>query len=131
VPAGAVPKDGPSAGVAITVALASMISGKAVDPESAMTGEVTLTGQVLPVGGIKEKVLAAQAAGLKRVYLPDRNQADIEEIDTETLPDDLEFVYVDQVDEVLDRTLDLEGRLEQLQEIPPADFGEAPGDVEA
>ena len=80
VPAGAVPKDGPSAGVAMAVALASMASGRTVDPESAMTGEVTLTGQVLPVGGIKEKVLAAKAAGITRVYLPDRNEADVAEI---------------------------------------------------
>ena len=74
VPAGAVPKDGPSAGVAITTALASMITGRPVNADVAMTGEVTLTGQVLPVGGIKEKVLAAGQAGITTIFLPDRNE---------------------------------------------------------
>ena len=87
VPAGAVPKDGPSAGVAMTVALASMVTGRPVDPSVAMTGEVTLTGQVLPVGGIKEKVLAARAAGITTVFLPDRNEADVEEIRGDDLLD--------------------------------------------
>ena len=73
VPAGAVPKDGPSAGVAMTVALSSLISGRPVRNEVAMTGEVTLTGQVLPIGGLKEKSLAAQRAGIKRVIVPERN----------------------------------------------------------
>ncbi len=98
VPAGAVPKDGPSAGVAMAVALASMVSGRAVDAGVAMTGEVTLTGQVLPVGGIKEKVLAARAAGISRVFLPDRNEADVDEIRGEDLLRGLEFVYVDHVE---------------------------------
>ena len=80
VPAGAVPKDGPSAGVAMTVALASLISGRPVHNDVAMTGEVTLTGQVLPIGGLKEKSLAAQRAGIKRVIVPARNQGDVEEI---------------------------------------------------
>jgi ATP-dependent Lon protease len=105
VPAGAVPKDGPSAGVAMTVALASMVSARVVDPSVAMTGEVTLTGQVLPVGGIKEKVLAARAAGITRVFLPDRNQADVEEIRGEDLLTGLQFTYVDHVDTVLDKAL--------------------------
>jgi ATP-dependent Lon protease len=105
VPAGAVPKDGPSAGVAMTVALASMVSGRVVDPSTAMTGEVTLTGQVLPVGGIKEKVLAARAAGITRVILPDRNEADVDEIRGEDLLAGLQFTYVDHVDSVLDRAL--------------------------
>jgi ATP-dependent Lon protease len=105
VPAGAVPKDGPSAGVAMTIALASMVSGRAVDPSTAMTGEVTLTGQVLPVGGIKEKVLAARAAGISRVILPDRNEADIDEIRGEDLLTGLQFTYVDHVDAVLDKAL--------------------------
>jgi ATP-dependent Lon protease len=96
VPAGAVPKDGPSAGVAMTVALASLISGRQVRNDVAMTGEVTLTGQVLPVGGLKEKSLAAQRAGLARVILPERNEGDIDEI-PEHERKDLEFVYVDQV----------------------------------
>jgi ATP-dependent Lon protease len=105
VPAGAVPKDGPSAGVAMAVALASMVSGRAVDAGVAMTGEVTLTGQVLPVGGIKEKVLAARAAGISRVFLPDRNEADVDEIRGEGLLHGLDFVYVDHVGTVFDRTL--------------------------
>jgi ATP-dependent Lon protease len=105
VPAGAVPKDGPSAGVAMAIALASMVSGRAVDPDVAMTGEVTLTGQVLPVGGIKEKVLAARAAEITRVFLPDRNEADVSEIRGEDLLEGLDFVYVDHVDAVLDQIL--------------------------
>jgi ATP-dependent Lon protease len=105
VPAGAVPKDGPSAGVAMTVALASMVSGRAVDPGVAMTGEVTLTGQVLPVGGIKEKVLAARAAGITRVFLPDRNRADVEEIRGEGALDGLQFCYVGHVGAVLEQVV--------------------------
>ncbi len=105
VPAGAVPKDGPSAGVAMTVALASMMTGRAVDSGVAMTGEVTLTGQVLPVGGIKEKVLAARAAGITRVFLPDRNRADVEEIRGEDLLEGLQFCYVEHVSSVLDQIL--------------------------
>jgi ATP-dependent Lon protease len=105
VPAGAVPKDGPSAGVAMAVALASMTSGRTVDPSVAMTGEMTLTGQVLPVGGIKEKVLAAKAAGITRVYLPDRNEADVAEIRGDDLLEGLEFRYVEHVSQVLTEVL--------------------------
>ncbi|HSS05105.1 MAG TPA: endopeptidase La [Solirubrobacterales bacterium] len=96
VPAGAVPKDGPSAGVAMTVALASLISGRPVRNDVAMTGEVTLTGQVLPIGGLKEKSLAAQRAGIKRVIVPARNEGDVAEI-PEHERSELEFVYVDEV----------------------------------
>jgi ATP-dependent Lon protease len=105
VPAGAVPKDGPSAGVAMALALASMVSDRAVDPGVAVTGEVTLTGQVLPVGGIKEKVLAARAAGITRVFLPDRNEADVEEIRGEDILEGLQFAYVEHVGAVLDQAL--------------------------
>jgi ATP-dependent Lon protease len=112
VPAGAVPKDGPSAGVAMAVAFASMVSGKVVDPEAAMTGEITLTGQVLPVGGIKEKVLAARAAGLTKVFLPSRNEADIDEIEGEDVLTGISFVYVDHVSTVLKRVLNLDEDLE-------------------
>jgi ATP-dependent Lon protease len=105
VPAGAVPKDGPSAGVAMAAALASMISGRAVDSSVAVTGEVTLTGQVLPVGGIKEKVLAARAAGITRVFLPDRNEADVEEMRGEDVLRGLRFCYVEHVSSVLDQIL--------------------------
>jgi ATP-dependent Lon protease len=96
VPAGAVPKDGPSAGVAMATALASLVSGKPIANDLAMTGEITLTGQVLPVGGIKEKTLAAQRAGIKRVILPARNEADVAEIPEHELGG-LEFPYVDEI----------------------------------
>jgi ATP-dependent Lon protease len=104
VPAGAVPKDGPSAGVAMTVALSSLISGRPVRNDVAMTGEVTLTGQVLPIGGLKEKSLAAQRAGIKRVIVPARNEGDVAEIPTHELGG-LEFVYVDEVAKALDAAL--------------------------
>jgi ATP-dependent Lon protease len=100
VPAGAVPKDGPSAGVAMTVALASLISGRPVRNDVAMTGEVTLTGQVLPIGGLKEKSLAAQRAGIKRVIVPERNEGDVAEI-PEHERSELEFVYVDEVSKAI------------------------------
>ena len=93
VPAGAVPKDGPSAGIAMTTALASLISGRCVSSEIAMTGEVTLTGQVLPIGGLKEKSLAAQRAGIKRVIVPKRNEGEVLEI-PEHERSALEFIYV-------------------------------------
>jgi ATP-dependent Lon protease len=100
VPAGAVPKDGPSAGVAMTVALSSLISGRPVRNDVAMTGEVTLTGQVLPIGGLKEKSLAAQRAGIKKVIVPSRNEGDVSEIPEHELGS-LEFVYVDEVSQAL------------------------------
>ena len=95
------PKDGPSAGVAMAVALASLVSGRPVRNDVAMTGEVTLTGQVLPIGGLKEKSLAAQRAGIKRVIVPGRNEGDVGEI-PEHERDGLEFVYVDEVAEALE-----------------------------
>jgi ATP-dependent Lon protease len=104
VPAGAVPKDGPSAGVAMTVALASLISGRPVRNDVAMTGEVTLTGQALPIGGLKEKSLAAQRAGIKRVIVPKRNEEDVAEI-PEHERRELEFVYVDEVSQAIDAAL--------------------------
>jgi ATP-dependent Lon protease len=100
VPAGAVPKDGPSAGVAMTSALASLVSGRAVRNDTAMTGEITLTGQVLPIGGVKEKALAAQDAGIERIILPKRNEADVDEIPAH-LRADLEFLYADEIGDVL------------------------------
>ena len=104
VPAGAVPKDGPSAGVAMTVALSSLVSGRPVRNDVAMTGEVTLTGQVLPIGGLKEKSLAAQRAGIKRVLVPERNKGDVDEI-PEHERSGLEFVYVDEVAKAVEAAL--------------------------
>ncbi|HEX6117671.1 MAG TPA: endopeptidase La [Solirubrobacterales bacterium] len=104
VPAGAVPKDGPSAGVAMVVAISSLARGRRVDPNVAMTGEITLTGQVLPVGGLKEKALAAQRAGIKRVIVPARNEGDIGEIPKHELGE-LEFTYVEHVRDALDGAL--------------------------
>ncbi|MDQ6606012.1 MAG: endopeptidase La [Actinomycetota bacterium] len=104
VPAGATPKDGPSAGVAMVTALASLLSGRPVRGDVAMTGEITLTGQVLPIGGLKEKALAAQRNGIKRVVAPARNEQDIDEI-PEHLRKDLEFRFVAEVGEVLEAAL--------------------------
>ncbi len=100
VPSGAVPKDGPSAGVAMVTALSSLISGRAVSNEVAMTGEITLTGQVLPIGGLKEKALAAQRAGIKKVIVPERNEGDAAEI-PEHEREGLEFIFASEVGEVL------------------------------
>ncbi len=104
VPSGAVPKDGPSAGVAMVTSLASLLTGRPAPPDVAMTGEITLRGKVLPVGGIKEKVLAAKRAGICRVVVPEKNRRDVEEIREELL-EGLELDYVGTIDEVLDRTL--------------------------
>ncbi|MEO0229974.1 MAG: endopeptidase La [candidate division WOR-3 bacterium] len=101
VPEGATPKDGPSAGVAILVALTSLILKKPVDSEIAMTGEITLSGRILPVGGIKEKLLAARRAGIKKVILPEWNKRDIELIENRLLTG-IELLYVSHVDEVFD-----------------------------
>ena len=105
VPAGAVSKDGPSAGVAMIVALASLFTGRRVRGDVAMTGEITLRGSVLPVGGIKEKVLAAHRAGIKRVILPDRNRKDMVDI-PESVRRDLELVFVKRIQEALELTLE-------------------------
>jgi ATP-dependent Lon protease len=105
VPAGAIPKDGPSAGVTMATALVSLISGRPVRDGVAMTGELTLTGQVLPIGGLKEKALAAQRAGIGTVIAPTRNEADAEEIPAH-LRRDLAFVYADDIDDVLDVALE-------------------------
>jgi ATP-dependent Lon protease len=100
IPAGAMPKDGPSAGVTMMTALVSLLTGMRVRADVAMTGEITLRGRVLPVGGIKEKVLAAHRAGVKRVILPERNVADLEEVPAE-IQQELEFIGVSRMDEVL------------------------------
>lgn len=107
VPAGAIPKDGPSAGVAMFTALASLLTERTVRNDTAMTGEITLRGLVLPVGGIKEKVLAAQRAGIKRVLLPARNRKEFEEI-PEKAREQLEFVWIEDVDQVMDAAIEAE-----------------------
>ena len=105
VPAGAIPKDGPSAGVTILTALASLLTCRPIKPYLAMTGEVTLRGSVLPVGGIKEKVLAASRSGIKHVILPERNKNDLEEIPSK-IKEGLHFHLVNKMEEVLKIALD-------------------------
>jgi ATP-dependent Lon protease len=104
VPAGAVPKDGPSAGVAMAASIASALTGRKIRPDVAMTGEITLTGQVLPVGGIKEKLVAARRSEIKTVILPSRNREHVEEVEPSLL-EGLNFVYVDTIDDVLEAAL--------------------------
>lgn len=115
IPAGAQPKDGPSAGVAIATSLVSLISGRSVRPDVGMTGEITLRGQVMPVGGIKEKVLAAHRSGLKTVILPKRNEADLEDI-PEEVRQDLQFVFTETIEDVLDAALEPDGKLDNETE---------------
>jgi ATP-dependent Lon protease len=109
VPAGAVPKDGPSAGITMATAIASLVRAQPVSEDVGMTGEITLTGQVLPIGGIREKSLAAQRAGLKRVIMPRENEPDLAELPPETKRE-LEFVLVDTIDEVFAAAFDGKGR---------------------
>jgi ATP-dependent Lon protease len=104
VPEGAIPKDGPSAGITMLVALASALRKKPVKSYLAMTGEITLRGRVLPVGGIKEKVLAARRAGMREILMCRENQKDVEQID-QTYIKELNFIYVDRMEEVLDYAL--------------------------
>jgi len=108
IPAGAVPKDGPSAGITMATAIASIATGKPVSEEVAMTGELTLSGQVLPIGGLREKALAAQRARIRKVIFPRENESDLEELPEETR-DDLEFLPVDWIEEVL--TIAFDGSL--------------------
>jgi len=105
VPAGATPKDGPSAGVAMFMALTSLLTGRTIRSDTAMTGEISLRGLVLPVGGIKEKVVAAASAGIARVMLPARNRRDYDEI-PESTRESLEFVWLEKVDDALENGLD-------------------------
>lgn len=112
VPAGAVPKDGPSAGVTMATALASLITQRPVRGGVAMTGEITLRGQVLPVGGIKDKVLAAHRAGLTTVILPRRNEHDLDDV-PQDVRDQMTFRLVDSVTDVLDAALVEAGEAER------------------
>ena len=112
VPAGAIPKDGPSAGVTMVTALASLASGRPVRSDVAMTGEITLRGKVLPIGGLKEKTLAAHRAGIRTVIIPRRNEADLDDVPAE-LRQEMEFVPVDTAEEVLARALRPAGDGEQ------------------
>ena len=105
VPAGATPKDGPSAGVAMYMALTSLLTGRTIRSDTAMTGEISLRGLVLPVGGIKEKVVAAAAAGIKRVMLPARNRRDYDDI-PEEVRKSLEFIWLERVDEAVAQGLE-------------------------
>ncbi len=124
VPAGAQPKDGPSAGVTLFVALLSLLTGRPVRSDIAMTGEITLRGAVLPVGGIKEKVLAARRSGLRKVILPDRNQKDLEDVPV-NVKEDMEFFFIKRIDEIID--LALVGKKEDLVLPPPEPTGAQAG----
>ena len=104
IPSGATPKDGPSAGITIATAVLSLLREKPVPHEIAMTGELTLSGRVLPVGGIKEKILAARRAGVKTVILPKKNEKNLEDI-PDYIKKEMSFILVDHVQEVLDLTL--------------------------
>jgi ATP-dependent Lon protease len=105
VPAGAIPKDGPSAGVTMTTAIVSLLSGRAVRSEVGMTGEITLQGKVLPIGGVKQKVLAAHRAGLTEVILPSRNEDDLEDV-PEPIRSEMKFHLASDIGEVLENALE-------------------------
>jgi ATP-dependent Lon protease len=107
IPAGSLPKDGPSAGAAMFAAITSLIMGRKIDPKLAMTGEITLRGHVLPVGGIKEKVLAARRAGIRKILLPRENEKDVKDI-PDNVKEELEFKTIDTVEDLIKETLGLE-----------------------
>ncbi|MEJ7735517.1 MAG: endopeptidase La [Polyangiaceae bacterium] len=123
IPAGGMPKDGPSAGVTMFTALVSLLTGITVRHDVAMTGEITLRGRVLPIGGLKEKVLAAHRAGIKRLVVPERNRADLEEVPKEVI-DELQFFFVSRMEQVL------EAALERMPEASPPVTEEPPKDGE-
>jgi ATP-dependent Lon protease len=105
VPEGSIPKDGPSAGVAMLTALASLITGRMVKKRLAMSGEITLRGEVLPVGGIKEKVIAAHRAGIRTIILPLWNQKDMDDV-PDYIKNSIEFLFTDKMENLLDLALD-------------------------
>lgn len=117
VPAGAIPKDGPSAGVALFTTIASLVTGRKVDPKLAMTGEISLRGAVLPVGGIKEKVLAAHRAGIKRVILPKGNEKDLMDI-PQDVKNELQFILVETIEDVIKETIGIELPKSEIVEMP-------------
>jgi ATP-dependent Lon protease len=120
VPAGAIPKDGPSAGVAMFTALASLFLNKPVRHDVAMTGEITLRGLVLPIGGLKEKTLAAMRAGIHQVVVPKRNEKDLPEIPDE-VKNSLKFSFVENVDQVLDIALGVAGKAKKEEPVGEVD----------
>jgi ATP-dependent Lon protease len=109
VPSGAVPKDGPSAGVAMVTALTSLYTGVAARNDTAMTGEITLSGLVLPIGGVKEKVLAARRTGIRRIILPKANEADLHKI-PEKVRKEMEFILAERIEDVLAAAIPVVGR---------------------
>ena len=109
IPEGAIPKDGPSAGITMSVALASLLTERPVKPYIAMTGEITLRGKILPIGGVKEKIMAAKRAGIKEVVLPQRNKGNLEEI-PDNVKEGIKFVFVNRVDEAINHALESGGK---------------------
>jgi ATP-dependent Lon protease len=107
VPAGTMPKDGPSVGVVMFTSIASLIMGRKIDPKLAMTGEITLRGRILPIGGIKEKVLAAHRAGIEKILLPEENEKDLNDI-PEDVKKQLIFIKIYKVEDLIKETLDLD-----------------------
>ena len=118
VPAGAIPKDGPSAGITMTTALASLLSGRPVRHTVGMTGEITLQGRVLPIGGLKQKVLAAHAAGLTDVIIPERNRGDLEDV-PEDVREAMKFHPVMTIAEVLELALEPEPSVDRSRPSRP------------
>lgn len=125
VPAGAIPKDGPSAGVTLLASLASLFSQRKVDPKLAMTGEITLRGSVMPVGGIKEKILAAHRAGIEKVILAKKNEKDLIEVPQE-IRNSMKFVFVENVNEVLKAALELDVDLMSQMYLQPTALMQPP-----
>ncbi|MEA3338030.1 MAG: endopeptidase La [Chloroflexota bacterium] len=130
VPAGAVPKDGPSAGVAMATALVSLLTGRSVKANVGMTGEITLRGKVLPVGGVKEKVLAARRAGLGTVILPVRNEKDLDDV-PERVREDMTFIFAEWVDDVLEAALEPPGDSPSENGRDPADGVSETAEIDA